>query len=98
MFRGTTPTITFRLQFDADEIDEAYATFVQQNQIVIDKSLSEMQIDGRNLILTLTQEETLKLKGNSGVDIQLAVRIGETVMRSKIMTVVVKRVLKEQPI
>ncbi len=98
MFRGTTPTLTFHLQFEADEIDEAYATFVQSNEVKIDKPLSDMRIDGKDLVLTLTQEETLKLKGNSAVEIQLSVRIGNNVMRSKIMNVTVNRILKESAI
>lgn len=95
MFRGTTPTFTFTLQFDADEIDEAFATFAQSGNVIIDKSLSDMEKDGRKLRVKLSQEETLRLKGNSGVEIQLAVRIGSNVMRSKIMTTTVNRILKE---
>lgn len=95
MYRGTTPTFTFTLQFDASSIDNAYATFAQSGEVKIDKSLEDMQIDGKKLILKLTQEETLLLKGNSGVEIQLSVRVGSNVMRSKIMTVTVNRILKE---
>ena len=50
------------------------------------------------LIVKLTQEETLRLKGNSAVEIQLSVRVGENVMRSKIMNVTVNRILKEDAI
>ena len=95
MFRGTTPTFTFTLQFDTSEIDDAFATFAQSGTIVIDKGLSDMEKDGRKLRVKLSQEETLRLKGNSGVEIQLAVRIGSNVMRSKIMTTTVNRILKE---
>lgn len=95
MFRGTTPTFTFTLQFDVSEIDDAFATFAQSGNIVIDKGLSDMEKDGRKLRVKLSQEETLRLKGNSGVEIQLAVRIGSNVMRSKIMTTTVNRILKE---
>lgn len=95
MYRGTTPTFTFTLQFDASTIDSAYATFAQSGEVKIDKPLEDMQIDGKKLVLKLTQEETLLLKGNSAVEIQLSVRVGSNVMRSKIMNVTVNRILKE---
>lgn len=95
MFRGTTPTFTFTLQFDTSVIDEAFATFAQSGTVVIEKSLSDMEKDEKKLRVKLTQEETMRLKGNSGVEIQLAVRIGSNVMRSKIMTTTVNRILKE---
>lgn len=98
MFRGTTPTFTFTLQFDASQIDSAYATFAQSGSVIIDKSLEDMQQSGKRLIVKLTQEETLLLKGNSAVEIQLSVRVGENVMHSKIMNVTVNRILKEAAI
>lgn len=98
MYRGTTPTLTFTLPFSTRNIDNAYVSFAQRGAIVVDKPLSECTLNGNNLIVTLSQEETLSLKSGLSVEIQISVRIGDSVMRSSIMTTTVKRILKDEEI
>lgn len=95
MFRGTTPTLTFTLPFSVVNIDNAYVTFAQSGAVVIDKPLEDLQLDGNTITVTLTQEETLSLRENTSVEMQVSIRDGEKVMRSQILTTTVKRILKD---
>ena len=95
MYRGSTPTLTFTLPFSTADIDNAYVTFAQYGTVKIDKPLTVCGCDGNNLTVKLTQEETLSLRCECSVEMQVSVRIGENVMRSQIITTTVERILKE---
>ena len=79
MRRGTTPTITFNLPFDTEIIKDLRITFAQEvsffneQNTVIDKSLSDCTLDGSQIILALTQEDTLKLDSGKGVTFQVKI-------------------------
>lgn len=94
MYRGTTPELTFTLPFSAEIIDNAYVSFSQYGAIKIDKALTDCRADGEKLIVRLTQAETLSLKSETDVEIQISIRIGDNVMRSQIIRVQVERILK----
>lgn len=96
MIRGTTPKMDFVLPFDVDSIAESYITFVQNNNIVFDKSFSECESHENTLTLRLTQEETLKLSDGNAVEIQIRVRTksGEA-MASNIIRVNTERILRD---
>lgn len=95
MYRGTTPTHTFTLPFEASQLSEAYITYAQNNQVVIEKTLSECTIDGKNLSVTLTQTETLGLVAISNTEIQIAAKVNGKVLRSNIISVPTERILKD---
>lgn len=96
MIRGTTPTLTFTLPMDCSELQEAYVTFVQNGNIVLDKSLVSCQQELNKLIIKLTQTETLKLVGNELTEVQLRVKTKDgTALASKIWKVETGRILKE---
>lgn len=98
MYRGTTPTLTFTLPFPTADIDNAYVTFAQHGTVKIDKPLSACGCDGNKLTVKLTQEETLSLRCDGVVEMQVSARIGENVVRSQIITTTVERILKEAAI
>lgn len=96
MFRGTTPTVVFRLPVDTAMLAEAWVTFSQNEVTVIDKELKDLVLAGNALIVKLTQEETLMLDHEAIVEMQVRVRSvdGEAVT-SDIMRDTVERILKE---
>lgn len=94
MIRGTTPTLRFELPFEADEIDEGYITIAQRGRPNIDIPISRCTVDGNVLILTLTQEETLQLRPVMA-EIQLRVKIDDSVLASEMITADVGAILKE---
>lgn len=96
MIRGTTPTLEFTLPFDTDILAEAWVTMAQNNEVVLDKQLSECQCEGNVLTVRLTQEETIALKCNCLVEIQIRVRTKEGgALASDIITESPDRILKD---
>ena len=93
MIRGTTPTLTFAIPFDTSKITDGYVTFAQQKFVIIDKKVSDCELDGNIINLTLTQEETLKFQTESDVEIQITVKIDDRRISSNIITMPVNRVL-----
>lgn len=74
MYRGTTPTISYRLPFSAEQLAEAYITIAQNDEVKIEKSLSECETNGDTITAELTQEDTLKLDKRFPAEIQLRIR------------------------
>ena len=96
MIRGTTPTLSFELPFDASEAESLYITISQRYEnIMIDKSLDDCSIDGTIVTVTLTQEDTLKLIADKPVFIQVRVVKGGTAMASDLIKTTVSDVLKD---
>lgn len=96
MIRGTTPTLEFTLPFDTSLLAEAYVTFAQNKEVILDKKLSECQCVENTLIVKLTQEETLKLKCDCLVEMQIRAKdLNENAIASDIMVESPNRILKE---
>lgn len=96
MIRGTTPTLEFTLPFDVDTLEEAYVTIAQNGLAVVEKCLSDCGCEGDCLRVRLTQEETLKLKCNRVVEIQIRAKTKTgDVVASNIITVSAERILKD---
>lgn len=73
MRRGTTPTIKATIVgLQGIEIDEIFLT-IKQLGIEIEKSGSDIAVDGDGISATLTQQETLSLAGGSSAAIQVRV-------------------------
>ena len=96
MIRGTTPTLQFVLPFDTGLIAEGYITLTQNGEVKVEKNKDAFEMDGLNLSVTLTQDETLELDAGVNVEIQLRVRT-ETgnALASEIYCVSADRILKE---
>lgn len=96
MIRGTTPTIVFKLPFDAVMLAEAWVTISQNEVAVIDKELKDLEVAGNALILKLTQDETLMLDHDVLVEMQVRARtVDGNALASRIMREVPERILKE---
>ena len=97
MYRGTTPTLTFRLPIDTGSITVLSVAVAQGRQVKIEKTLSDVHVDGNVISCTLTEDETLSLTAGASVEakIQLRVGVGEQRMASQIFTVPVERILRD---
>lgn len=96
MYRGTTPTITFRLPFESNRITALNLCFVQQGGVVLQKDLTACKLEENTLQVSLTEAETLLFDDKKGmVEMQLRIGCGETRMASNIMRLSVERILKD---
>ena len=97
MFRGTTPTHTFSLPFETSLLANLYITYTDKSNVtLLEKDLSNCALNGKNVSVTLTQEETLLFTGRQQARLQLrAITTDGTALASKIYTVYVGETLKE---
>ena len=93
MIRGTTPVIKLTLPEEIDW-DVLYITFKQGDTNVLEKTLSDVEIDGKTIYLLLTQAETLAFDRSNVVWVQLRGKVGDTAYASKVMRVSVSDILK----
>lgn len=73
MYRGTTPTLRFTLPFDTSTLDAVWVTIAQGGEVIINKEKSDCDLEGTDISVTLTQEETLALTAGNKTEIQLRV-------------------------
>ena len=98
MYRGTTPTLTFRLPIDTGSITVLSLAVAQAGQVKIEKALSDVQLDGNVVSCTLTEAETLSLTAGRGIDAKIQLRVGVgggQRMASQVFTVPVERILRD---
>lgn len=97
MTRGTTPTITVKLPQTVlvSDIDVAHLALQQNGELIKcavfptpgqGESQLERDVETNSFSWFITQEETLSLMPYTKVNIQLKVKIGETVMATQIVT------------
>ena len=73
MYRATTPTHIFTLPFDTELVKEIRVTYEQEGVTILTKTVSECELDGADIKIRLTQEETLLFEPDKRVSIQLRV-------------------------
>ena len=98
IFRGTTPKFIFTLpnSITIDDILNVELVFTQNDEIIIAKKLGDFTTSNNQLTITLTQEDTLKLKGNLPLYYQIKVLLNdESVITSDIITNMVYNSLSE---
>lgn len=74
IIRGTTPTMTFGLPFEADVIETGFVIVRQNETAVIEKPLSDCDCDGKTLSAKFTQEETLRLSVTTKAEIRIVLK------------------------
>lgn len=93
--RGTTPTITFRLPFQTDQIRDVEIYFAQKD-FLFQKDTADCSFEENRITVTLSQEETMQL--NEGLSLRLQVRIVFTngaIGATRILSTSVVGLLKE---
>lgn len=99
MIRGTTPTLGFKLPFSVETIENAYVSFAQEGEVLIDKALADCSCGTDTLTVQLTQEDTLKLVAGLPTEMQIKVKTKDgNVLASQIMKVSTERILKDEVI
>lgn len=73
MVRGSTPTHTFELPLDEENIKNVIVAYAQDDVVVLSKTIEDCIVSGNIITLELSQEETLLFNSKKKVDIQLKV-------------------------
>ena len=99
MYRGTTPTNTFKSALDLSEADVVYITYKQRGQTVLEKQKADITFTTEQqlycMTIGLTQENTLAF-GAGDVAIQIRARFSDgRAVASNIITAPVSQILKE---
>lgn len=72
--RGTTPTLTLGLPFELESIEVGYFIIQQNKKILIEKAFEDCECTGAELLVKLTQEDTLKLSHCFKADMRLVIK------------------------
>ena len=96
MRRGTTPTFTFTADMDCGQLDKLDISFAQRDEVVLSKGLADCMINGNEITVSLTEEDTLLFDSRKNpVRIQLRAGIGDTRIASNMMHTTAEAVLKD---
>jgi hypothetical protein len=96
IIRGTTTDITFDTGLDCTAFDLLAVTFSQEGQEVLTKKITDCNIDGDKITVSLTEEETLLFSCEKN-PIEMQIRAGEGKYRiaSAVMITKAGRILRE---
>lgn len=99
MIRGTTPTHKFNVNRDLTEA-RVYLTYKQRGSVIVERNneaeTNTLTIDATSVLVTLTQEETLKFYANEKVEIQIrAIFSDGTAIASTIVSAYTDKILKD---
>lgn len=93
--RGTTPSLTVTLDgLELNTVDVLWLT-LKQGSLEITKTLDDMEVNGNELSVWLSQEETLQFSTSSRVSIQVRALIGKEAVKSDIRTLEVSGILRD---
>lgn len=94
---GTTPTHVFCLPFTNELIAEAEITYKQGGKKVLQKHLEDCARNGKEISVTLTQDETFLFEETGVVEIQLRVLTASgAALASEIFRVSPERCLSDE--
>lgn len=94
MIRGTTPVIVLNLPMELD-FEVLYITFNQGETTVLEKTIDDVKMEEKTIVIPLSQKDTLSFDSSKSVKIQLRGRVGETAYASQIVRIPVSDILKE---
>lgn len=101
MYRATTPTHTFKLPIETNTCSEILVSY-KQKDFALDKHYQDgalpsgMTLDGKNVVIVLTQEEANQFKeGTAKVQVRVLTNAG-TAMASNIFKLFVADVINEE--
>ena len=99
MIRGTTPTHTFQIPFNTNLVKEIRISYAQRDAVVVEKSTEDCKLDGMNITVKLTQEETLRFSENVMAALQLRVLLNDgNVLATPVMRLDVGELLQDEVI
>ena len=98
MYRGTTPTLTFKTNFNLDTIINLTIVFKQGGEIKLKKYLEncEVNTENKSISVILSETETIEFIPNKDLHIQIRIRFKDgTVISSKVITIYIDDILEE---
>lgn len=97
MRRGTTPTHIFNTDVDLSSATVMYVTYQQYGRTVIEKTLDDgIELFEDHIEVPITQEETLAIRPDAQVQIQIRVGFNDgSRLASNIMRVCAHDILKD---
>ena len=99
MIRGTTPTHTFQIPFNTNLVKEIRISYAQKDVVVVEKTTEDCKLDGMNITVKLTQEETLRFSENVMAALQLRVLLNDgNVLATPVMRLDVGELLQDEVI
>lgn len=97
MIRGTTPTHTFTIPFEVDQIADLRISYGQSDVEKIKKTKLDCMLFDNKIQVTLTQEDTFKLDCSKQVKLQLRIlTIDGEVFNSQIKLLTVGQCLNNE--
>ena len=97
MRRGTTPTHTFTLPIDTSVVKSVRITYRQNRKVVLTKETEDVAMEGNQISVKLTQEETLAFDGSTGAEIQVRVlSFSKDALASDVMRVSISDILDDE--
>lgn len=82
--QGTTPTHTFKLSCSTNLIKDVMITYIQDKEVIFTKTLVDAKQNDRNLIIELTQQETMSFSPLLNVRIEFKVLMQNNKVTTKI--------------
>ena len=71
MIRGTTPTHIFNLPIETEQIKEIKIIYAQNDEILLCKKREDCELDGKTVVVKLTQDETFLFDCKKPVQIEV---------------------------
>ena len=97
MIRGTTPTHKFRIPFNTDMVKDVRISYAQDGVIIAEKTVEDCVLEGNEITIKLTQEETLKFHDKRQVELQVRLLTKDgNAMATSIYTLSAGKVLNEE--
>ena len=97
MQRGTTPTHIFTLPFETNLCSQIRVIYAQDGKVMFKRDIDSLELQGNNVIVKLTQQETLSFTTRETIDIQIRVKtLQGDVLASEIFTTRAKRLLEDE--
>lgn len=97
MKRGTTPLLKFKTPYKASLIDHGYATISRKGVVFMEIPFSDNRISVQDgfILISLSQEDTLKFNSRATYSVQLRIVLrGDVAVASNIITVPIGSILK----
>ena len=99
IYRGTTPTIRFRLDIDVTKISDLKIFFSQGGEVIFTKYNSDCEIysDSNSVFVSLTREESLQLEANKDLHMQLVLDFNDgKISASRYLTEYIHDIMGEE--
>ncbi len=96
--KGTTPIHKFTFPFEKNDMEKITITYKQGKEL-LKKQINEIGYEPGQLIVNLTQEETLKFKSSSNASVEIQIKCKNKngkIFASNIIATSVGRILDEE--